>query len=193
MGCGGSSSGSTEVKETAYEIELSKITAEEWKRYKTTYQPLFTDLAAKISNWGEGEKNVVKGKINSALTGQYDATKKQAGKSIAARGLDPSSSINVMSDINRDESASKTSSFIKGDTNVDTKKNAGLQNIVGMARGDAGQAMSGLSSLATNSVQDAIADAQAKQQSYNDTMDAFASAAGMGLSAYNKWKTPTSS
>ena len=189
MGCGGSDSGDNEVKETSYEIELSKITNEEWNRFKGTYQPLFDKLSKDITSIGKAEKNTVAGLVNAGVTKTYGDAEQAATKNIVARGLDPSSGAITMGDIGREKSEAVSTGMVKGQSKVDDLKVAGTQNLVNMARGDAGEAMQGISSLAGDQVQDANQKAISNQQARNDNIETASSVAGMGIAygANNDW------
>ena len=184
--------GSNEVPETKYEKEMAKITSEEWNRYKTVFQPLMDTEAKKITAMGVGEKNAVSGMINAGVTKQFDSAADRTTKGLNSHGIDPSSGVSAitMADVSRDKSEAMTPAMVGGDIQVDKTKVAGLQNLVNMARGDAGQAMRGVNSIATDQVRNAIQDASTAQQSRNDTFEGLASVAGAGMAAANLKTAP---
>jgi len=185
MGCGSDKSDSNKVQETAYEIELSKITNEQWNRFKKVHQPLFNDLAGDITGIGQAEKNTVAGLVSSGLTKQYGDRQEAAAKNLSLRGVGPSSL--AIGDISRERAGVVTGGMVKGQGEVDNTKVAGLQNLVNMARGDAGEAMRGISDIAGEQVQDATSKAIYDQQDRNETLETAGTAAGMGLAAGADW------
>ena len=181
--CKGGDRGGNEIAETSQEIEMSKITQEEWNRFKTTYQPLMKEMAGEIQEIGEAEKNTVAGMVGSGLTRSYNEAADQTAKNSFRGGVDPSSgrmSIG-MGDVGRGRAESMAQGMVKGVERVEDVKVAGLQNIVGMARGDAGKSMRGLNSIATDAVNAANQKASFEQASRNDKAELGATVVGMGL------------
>jgi len=195
MGCGGGSSGDNEVKETANEIALAKVSVEENARYEQVYAPLFKSLSKDIMGIGKAEKNAVAGMVNAGVTKTYDAAEAQTRKNMASRGIDPSGSAVTMGDIGREKSTALAAGEVKGQSQVDNIKVGGMQNLVNMARGGAGEAVQGLGSIAADEVQSANQKAYYDQQSRNDNMEMAASIAGSGLAVAknsNWWQGKTS-
>lgn len=181
--CKGGGGGNNEQPETAQEVELSKITQEEWNRFKTTYQPLFEDLAADYTKMGDKEKNAVGGLVHAGTTKVYDAAAKDVTKAAQSRGLDPSSGATTigLGDVARDRATADTKGINTATSQVDDLKVAGWQNVLGMARGDAGQSIQGLSDIAGDAVTRNAQTAVYNQQARNDTFEGVAGAVGMGM------------
>jgi len=77
---------SAEASKTQADIAL-----DQWNQYKTTFQPLETDLAAKAKTYGTPEEQeAAAGRANADVTAQFDAMRKaqQLGLS-GSRGLNP--------------------------------------------------------------------------------------------------------
>ena len=190
--CKGGSSGSNEVKETAQEVALSKVTQAEWNRFKNTYQPLMNKEASYYEGLGKNEKNRIAGAVNAGATKTYDNASANTQQAEINRGVGPSGMAVALGDVNRDKAASTGNAIVKGEANVDRTKVAGLQNTVNMMRGDAGTAVTGMGSIATDAVNKANSDAYYRQKSRNDNFELGASVAGAGLAAVNNYKKPTS-
>lgn len=194
MGEGGS--GGNAVEETAAEKAMAEVISKEWTRFKDVHQPLLNSLSADIQKIGEGEKNLVMGKVNAGITKAY--TPAMEASLTPAPGVDPSSGRAVMglNSLENSKAEALSKSEIQGETGVDTAKLQGLQSMVQMGRGQAGTAMAGMSDIAGNAVNSAITDARISQQNRNDTFETGAALAGAGLAVANTpkpaspWRNP---
>jgi hypothetical protein len=177
--------GDNEVKETSLEVALSKTTAEEWSRFKTVHQPEINKEAEYYKGLGENEKNAVAGAVNAGAAETYGDVAENTRKAGLSRGIDPSGMAVTMGDVSRDKASTVGNATVRGQSNVDRTKVAGVQNMVGLMRGDAAEAVSGMGSVAANAVADATQEAAYRQSRRNDKFEAGATVAGMGFAAYN--------
>lgn len=191
---GGGSSGSNEIKETAAEVELSKVVQAENDRYQQVYQPLFNKLSSQIQGIGQAEKNTVGGAIHAGTTKAYDKSANNTARTLMDKGVDPSGGKMAIEqgDIGRERASADVGGITSGTSKVEDTKVAGLQNVVNMARGDASKSVEGLGSIAGNEVQRADQDAYYQQQSRNDNFEAGASLAGMGIAGMKGMKMSNS-
>jgi hypothetical protein len=179
---GESSGGSNTVAETPAEIELSLVTKEQWNRFKKNYQPLFYKLKDDIEAIGANEKNVVGGMVNAGITKKFDQIGSQVADNAIAKGVGPSAI--TLGDVGRAKEATLMPSTLNANMKVDSTKIAGLQNLVNMSRGDAGQSMQGLGAIAGDQVSTALRDTAYNQDQSNDDAESLGSLAGMGASLY---------
>lgn len=180
--CKGGSSGSNQVPETATEVTLSEITAEEWNRFKTTYVPLFAKLKHDVMSMDQDTKNQVSGMVNAGITQKMDEAKSQLIDTQAQKGQGPRAI--GLGDVGRAKAETMTKGVVGGDAKVDSAKVAGLQNIVNMARGDAGQTMQGMGQIASQQVSSAIRDKAYDQDERNDIAESIGTVGGMGSALY---------
>lgn len=92
-GAGDANAASADANKTsaAASKTQAQIAQDQWNQYKTTFQPLETDLAAKAKTYGTPEEQeAAAGRANADVTSSFDATRKaqQLGLS-GSRGLNP--------------------------------------------------------------------------------------------------------
>ena len=178
-------SGSGKVEETEYEKELAKVLSEEWQYYQTNLVPVESQVIedAKASNNQSVYDEISK---NSNLAVQKNSTEqnKQVSDALTTAGVDPSSgkyssTMNKLSDLNASKSADVQSTTEQAGQrrHIDT-----LSNVVATGQGEATQAVSSLSDLASDAQKSAQVDAQITQQGKDDVMGAVGAAGGAYLS-----------
>lgn len=181
---GGSKSSGGDVEPTEDMVAQQQINAELWNHYVTNYKPMMDKWVEKATdeNIQTEEKRKIAGKINAEV---MKATTPEAA------GTNPVTNARRLSDIATLEGKAQ----VTGQAKTRSKQLSDIQSVIDIGRGEATEAQEGLSSLASSSVAEAIADEQADQLERAATEDAVASGVGMGLaiatkSAGGKKKTP---
>lgn len=162
--------GSQEVPETEAEKANAQVAMEQWQMYQDHYRPTELKFIGDVIRDQTGMKQVVAGKVNADL--------QQKVRSQAMQGtVDP----NRIATSRAFDKAANVQAGATADATqmVDNKQLQGKQAIVDMGMGKAAQAQQGFANIATNSVREALSEAEADRT----VNDAYASATMTALGA----------
>jgi len=184
--CGGGGSDG-KIKDTAAQKALAKIAAKRFNLYQQHFVPLEQQFMSDVfSLRSPGAFQSVEGYVNAISTPEYQQARGQLEQNLFAQGSDPSSgqfqgkSAAITKAQQRGMSLS-TSEALSGQTD---RFYQGIQNIVALGEGNAGETMSGLGDIgdiASRRAQETARTAYAKNTAGQQMIG---SAAGIGLGAY---------
>ena len=175
--------GSTQIKDTKAQKTLASIAAQRFNLYQQYYIPLenqfMTDVFAMKS---DGAFNDVEGFVNALQQPQFQAARKNMENKAFAMGADPTSGQYQATAAKMQEAQAQgmgrgTAEALSGQVD---RYYQGMQNIVAMGQGQAGQAMAGLGDVATLGQKRGQAIAQESMSNYTGGLGALGAAAGLG-------------
>lgn len=160
-------SGGSEIEDTPEQRHLAKVAAEKWNYAQEELAPLENEYMQDVGQMtGPSRMGYIEGQ---ASQGQMQATGElmdQASSQLNQGGIDPSSgrAQSAMTGLSLDTSQAGGEQMGRGQFEQESQQLQGLQNVVAMGQGDAGQAQAGLSSVASQAQSDARSQAM---QSFN--------------------------
>jgi uncharacterized protein len=175
--------GADEVKETAYEKALADVAYGELQNYKSEIVPF-------RNSWIDDVTRDT-GTLENRVAGQVNADVAQRKPRALPVGVDPSSgaAMNVAPSLAVGNFSAKAA--VDATQAVRNLRATGMQAGLNMMRGESTDAQTGMQSLAADSVNKAIGDAQNKQDTKETLGSSLTSAAFGGAAMYKNRKTPT--
>lgn len=184
--CGGGG-GDGRIKDTAAQKALAKIAAKRFNLYQKHFVPLEQQFMSDVfALRSPGAFQSVEGYVNAISTPEYQAARGQLEQNMFNQGVDPSSgkfqsgSAALTKAQQRGMALGQTEA-LSGQTD---RFYQGIQNIVALGEGQAGEAMSGLGDIgdiASRRAQEGARTAFAKGTAGQQMLG---SAAGIGVGAY---------
>jgi hypothetical protein len=179
--------GSDSVKETSAEKAAAGVAKEQWDLYKnelSQYEDIFMDKVDGLND--ESKYGKVAADANLAYSSSFTKARDNTATGLAAAGVDPTSGKykSAMNNLTQDQAVAQIDTTNKAQTDQSNKFTAGLSDVVSIGAGQKAEALSGYSSIANNSLSEAVTDAQTSQSNSAATSGAVGTAAGMGLSYY---------
>jgi hypothetical protein len=183
--CGGG--GSTKIKDTASQKALASIAAQRFNLYQQYYVPLENEFIASVNAMNDPEafKNV-EGFVNAVQQPQYQASRRALERQAFAQGMDPTSGqyqarAGMAQEAQARGMSTGTTQALSGQLD---RYYQGMQNIVAMGQGQAGQAIAGLGDVGELAQKRGIAAAQQSFQKGQGTANIFGTALGAGAGLY---------
>lgn len=181
--------GDNEIKETAEEKALAKISAEQWNQYQERFRP-FEDQWIADTKMDAGDQAKMAGQVNAGVGAAFDERQATAETANFNAGMDPSSgrfkaAVSGLSEQRGTATAKATTAASQA---VDDQTYQGLQSAVAMGRGQSAEALRDMTSLASDATAAAIGDAQNAQNTRSSYASSAMTAVGMGLAG---WKNRT--
>lgn len=177
--------GDTEVEETTQEIELSKISTEQWNEYQTRFKP-FENKWIKDIHTDASDQAVMAGQVNAGVGAEFDKGTENVAKQSFSAGVDPSSGRfkAATGGLSARRGAATGKAISVAGQAVDDQTYQGLQQAIAMGRGQSATALRDMTSLAYDATGKAIADEQNRQDTNSTWVSSGMSAAGMGLAGW---------
>jgi hypothetical protein len=179
--------GSTEIKDTKAQKALASIAAQRFNLYQQYYKPLENEFIANVAAMKDPEAfESVEGFVNAQQQPQFQAARKQMQQQLFAQGQDPTSGqyqalAGQMQQAQARGMGLGTTEALSGQLD---RYYQGMQNIVAMGQGQAGQAISGISDVGALAQKRAISEAQSSFQRNQGTQSILGSAIGTGAGLY---------
>ena len=182
--------GDSEVEETSQEIELSRISREQWNEYQDRFRP-FEDEWIKNTEMDAGDHAKMTGQVNAAVGSEFDKEQAVGEKQMFKVGMDPSSGAfkAMTSGIAAQRGAATGKAQSISSQAVDDQTYQGLQQAISLGRGQAVEAGRDMTSLAYDATGKAISDTINRNDTTQSWVSSGMSAAGMGLAGWNN-RTP---
>ena len=182
-----SGGGSTTIKDTAAQKALASIAGQIFNLYQQYYVTLENEFIASVAAMKDPEafKNV-EGFVNAVQQPQYQASRKALERQAFARGMDPTSgqfqaAAGLAQEAQARGMSTGTTQALSGQLD---RYYQGMQNIVAMGQGQAGQAIAGLGDVGELAQKRGIAAAQQAFQKGQGTANIFGTALGAGAGLY---------
>lgn len=189
--CGGGG-GSTTIKDTASQKALASIAAKRFNLYQQYYVPLENQFISDVYSLIEPESfKSVEGFVNAVQQPQFQNARRNMQSAAFAQGADPTSgryqaAASAMQTAQARGMSAGTTEALSGQVD---RYYQGMQNIVAMGQGQAGQAMAGLGDVANLAQQRATAEAKTSFSNYLGRQQLIGSAVGAGVGLYGATNT----
>lgn len=176
----GGSKGSSEVKETEAEKAAAEVAMKQWELYKNELKGFEAGFIQRVDNLNSAANMAdAKESVDLGYNKSYSDARTQAADTMAANGVDPSSS-KFQGELNRlttEQGVNQSDTINRAQVGEQDKYVAGLQDVVAIGMGQKAESLAGLSDTATLSMRKATTDA------YNDFNQSSAMAQTVGAVA----------
>lgn len=179
--------GSNEIKETAAEKELARISMEQWGRYASEMRPFENKWLADIQKDTGAQKAQAAGEVNALLGGEFDAQRHALSRENLAGGVNANSARFKagFADPAQAKATGLATASVK--QAVDDRQLGRKMAAVSVGRGEAAQAQTGLSDLASQAARTEIDKEQNRFLTRASIGAGIGTAAGMATrSVYGK-------
>lgn len=176
------------VKETSYQKAEADVANSMWNDYQTNLKQYEDQFIGKVDDLND-ESNYTKlaGDAATQTTSAFNNTQNKAAADLNSSGVDPTSGKYkaTLGDIAKAQTTSQIDTTTKAQNSQQDKYTSGLSDVVAMGSGQQSDALSGYSSLAQESGNKAISDAETAYNNRAGTLTTLGQAAGM----YAKYNT----
>jgi len=176
--------GSTTIEDTASQKALAKIAAQRFNLYQQYYVPLENQFIQDVFSMADPSAyENVSGFVNALQQPQFQAARRQMEQAAFAQGIDPTSgqyrgTAAAMQQAQARGMGVGTAEALSGQTD---RYYQGLQNVIAMGQGQAGQSIAGLSDVGDLSSRRAAAEAKSGLSSYLGRQQLLGTAVGTGV------------
>jgi hypothetical protein len=176
--------GSTTIRDTKSQKALASIAAQRFNLYQQYYVPLENQFMADVAGMIDPTAfESVEGFVNSIQQPEFQAARRGMQQKAFAMGADPTSGQYQAAAAQAQQAQAKgmglgTAEGLSGQVD---RYYQGMQNIVAMGQGQAGQAIAGLGDVGNIAQQRAAAEAKTSFTNYLGRQQMIGSAAGMGI------------
>lgn len=154
----GGGGGDSTVKDTPEQRYLAQVAAEKWNFAQEKLAPLENAYMESVNQMTDaGHMSYIRGRTMQAQQQAGSELADQAGQQLQQGGIDPSSGRyqGAMTGLNLDLAQSGGETLGRAQFEQENQQIQGMQNIVAIGQGQAGQAQAGLAGLADQSAADA--------------------------------------
>lgn len=185
--CGGGGGSDGRIKDTVAQKKLAQIAAKRFNLYQKHFVPLEQQFMSDVfALRSPGAFQNVEGYVNAITTPEYQNARGQLEQNLFSRSIDPSSgqfqnASAAITEAQQRGSALGTTEALSGQTD---RFYQGIQNIVALGEGQAGDVMSGLGDIGTIAAARAQESARTAFTKSTAGQQMLGSAAGIGLGTY---------
>ncbi|MFC6441032.1 hypothetical protein [Bowmanella sp. JS7-9] len=176
--------GSTDIPETKAEQMQAQVAMRRWNDYQTLFKPYENKFMRRVDAMnGEAEMNVASDLSMRPLANAFAKEGLKIRNSMMQNGVNPNSG-RFQSGIREGETGlagSKVDTASRGTSSQQDRYVSGIQNIVAMGQGQAGNAMQGLTDIASMAQQDAQNSVLNSMQNSALRQEVAGTAIGAGL------------
>lgn len=176
--------GSTEIKDTASQKKLAEIAARRFNLYQQYYVPLENQFIADVySMMDPSAFQSVEGLVSAVMQPEFQAARRNLEQQAFAQGMDPTSGQYQAraSEMQQAQAQGMGRGVAQGLSQQVDRYYQGMQNIVAMGQGQAGQAMAGLGDIADIAQKQASAQAATSFGNYLGRQQLLGTAVGTGI------------
>jgi len=180
--------GSTKIKDTKAQKALASIAAQRFNLYQQYYVPLENQYMSDVfAMKSPAAFENVEGFVNALQQPEFQAGRRQMQQRAFSMGADPTSgqyqaAASQMQQAQAQGMGRGTAEALSGQVD---RYYQGMQNIIAMGQGQAGQAMSGLGDVGALGLERSKAIASRDMSSYTSGLGAIGTAAGLGYGVYS--------
>jgi hypothetical protein len=182
-----SGGGSTQVKDTAAQKKLASIAAQRFNLYQQYYVPLENQYMSDVfSMKDDAAFSNVESFVTAIQQPEFQSARRNMQQRAFSMGADPTSGQYqaVASQMQQAQAQGMGRGTAEGLSGQLDRYYQGMQNIVAMGQGQAGQAMSGLGDVGQLAQSRAKSIAQESMGDYTSALGAAGPAAGLGYGYY---------
>lgn len=178
-------------EQTPEERALGEIAIERWNDYQNRFVPIEDQYIEDVQKT-ESDFEDARGKTTAAVNMAFDGAEEKVKDNLIASGVAPDSGqfIKAMDGITEDRGLSLGTGLNESDIAVDTQHLKGLQSVVQMGQGQAGDALDGMGSVAADATRDAIDRAERSFQNRQAGLHLVGNVAGAGAAGYMNSSSP---
>lgn len=183
----GGGGGDTTVKDTPEQRQLAQVAAEKWNFAQEKLAPLENAYMESVGDMtNAGNMSYIAGRTMQSQQQAVSEASEQAGMQLSQAGIDPSSgrAQSAMSGIALGGASAGGETLGRAQFEQENQQVRGLQNIVAIGQGQAGQAQQGLSSIASQSAVDARQTAANRFNRRSANLQLLGQVAGAGTANY---------
>ncbi len=179
--------GSTQIKDSASQKALASIAAQRFNLYQQYYVPLENQYMSDVfAMKSPAAFKDVEGFVNAVQQPEFQRGRREMQQRAFAMGADPTSgqyqaAASAMTQAQATGMGRGTAEALSGQVD---RYYQGMQNIIAMGQGQAGQAMAGLGDVASLAQQRSQAIAQESLGRYTSNLGALGTGAGLGYGYY---------
>lgn len=192
----GGGGGDTTVKDTPEQRQLAQVAAEKWNFAQEKLAPLENAYMESVGDMtSDANMSYIAGRTLQSQQQVVSDASQQAGLQLSQAGIDPSSgrAQSAMSGIALDGASAGGETLGRAQFEQENQQVRGLQNIVAIGQGQAGQTQQGLSSIASQSAVDARQTAANRFNRRSANLQLLGQVAGAGTAyGLDKLSTPNS-
>ena len=189
----GGGGGDTTVKDTPEQRQLAQVAAEKWNFAQEKLAPLENAYMESVGDMtSDANMSYIAGRTLQSQQQAVSEASQQAGLQLSQAGIDPSSgrAQSAMSGIALGGASAGGETLGRAQFEQENQQVRGLQNIVAIGQGQAGQAQQGLSSIASQSAADARQTAANRFNRRSANLQLLGQVAGAGASSYLNKPSP---
>ncbi len=179
----GGGGGDSTVKDTPEQRQLAQVAAEKWNFAQEKLAPLENAYMESVGDMtSAGNMSYIAGRTLQSQQQAVSDANQQAGLQLGLAGIDPSSGRfqSAMSSIALGGASAGGETLGRAQFEQENQQIRGLQNIVAIGQGQAGQAQVGLSGIAAQSAQDARQSAATQFNRRSANLQLLGQVAGPG-------------
>lgn len=183
----GGGGGDSKVKDTPEQRQLAQVAAEKWNFAQEKLAPLENAYMESVGDMtNAGNMSYIAGRTMQSQQQAVSEASEQAGMQLSQAGIDPSSgrAQSAMSGIALGGASAGGETLGRAQFEQENQQVRGLQNIVAIGQGQAGQAQQGLSSIASQSAVDARQTAANRFNRRSANLQLLGQVAGAGTANY---------
>ncbi|MDW0357726.1 hypothetical protein Q8G38_00180 [Halomonas venusta] len=183
----GGGGGDTTVKDTPEQRQLAQVAAEKWNFAQEKLAPLENAYMETVGDMtSDANMSYIAGRTLQSQQQAVSEASDQAGLQLSQAGIDPSSgrAQSAMSGIALGGASAGGETLGRAQFEQENQQVRGLQNIVAIGQGQAGQAQQGLSSIASQSAVDARQTAANRFNRRSANLQLLGQVAGAGTANY---------
>ena len=184
---GGGGGGPASIKDTAAQKKLAELAAKRFNLYQKYFVPLENQYITDVFSLGDDSSfESVDAFINALQQPEYQATRKGIQAEAFARGMDPTSGQyrgNIQNLLTSSARGGALGGAEAQSAQVD-RMYQGMQNVIQMGQGQAGQAIAGLGDVATLALDRAKSEAKTAATDYLGRQQLLGTAVGTGAGLY---------
>lgn len=185
--CGGGGGGDNTVKDTPEQRQLAAVAAEKWNFAQENLAPLEDAYMQHVEGMtSAGNMSYIRGRTMQAQQQAAGELTGQLHQGLTQGGIDPSSGRyqGAMAGLNLDLAQGGGETLGRAQFEQENQQVQGLQNIVAIGQGQAGQAQVGLAGLADQSAMDARNQAATQFNRRSANLQLLGQVAGAGAANY---------
>jgi hypothetical protein len=173
------------IPETSAEKAQAEIATKRWADYQEIFKPYEDKFMGKVDSLNS-EANLTRAEnlSMSPLAKQFAQEGMQIRKKSKSRGVNPNSgkAMSMDSALSGAQASAEVDARSRGVASQQDNYVTGLQNVVAMGNGQAGQAMQGMTDIAKSAQRNAYTKAQSALSDRNNIRSGVGAAVGAGLS-----------
>tara|TARA_Y100000780_G_scaffold230085_1_gene251366 strand:- start:22 stop:603 length:582 start_codon:yes stop_codon:yes gene_type:complete len=177
--------GDGEIKETSAEKAQAKVAMKRWGDYQNIFNQYENDFMGEVDSWNSSDDLDLAETISARpLASTFSDQSAAVQKNLNASGVNPNSGKAKVakSALGSAQASAEVDAGSRGVSSQQDRYVSGLQSIVAMGQGQAGESISGMTDIADSAQRNAQYDAQIDRMERDNVRSAVGLAVGAGTS-----------